>query len=317
MVVLVTGSTGFLGRRVVHELLTHSHQVRCLVHTPGHERIFAPRSVDVQYGSVSDPDALASACQGVESVIHLVAIIQQRKGATFDSVNRQGTANVVAAAKDAGGVKEFVQISAIGASGNRSYPYLHSKWEGEQEVIKSGLPYTILRSSLMFGEGDEFTNSLAALVRVSPLVPVIGTGRNRLQPIDVNDVARCIVLALDRDDLKGRTIEIGGPEQLSYNEIVGLLAQTLGRRHFRFHVHPWLVWPNVALMQRFLPKPPINTEELRMLSIRNVAELETVEEVFGFAPRPFAGNIDYVKKISFSDALKTMLGFMPASIRDH
>ena len=162
---------------------------------------FAPSSVDVQYGSVSDPDALASACEGVDSVIHLVAIIQQRKGATFDSVNRQGAANVVAAAEEAGSVKELVQVSAIGASSNRSYPYLHSKWEGEQEVIKGGLPYTIIRSSLMFGEGDEFTNSLAALVRVFPLVPVIGTGRNRLQPIEVNDVARCIVLALDRDDL--------------------------------------------------------------------------------------------------------------------
>ena len=125
-------------------------------------------------------------------MIHLVAIIQQRKGATFDSVNRQGAANVVAAAKEAGSVKELVQVSAIGASSNRGYPYLHSKWEGEQEVIKGGLPYTIIRSSLMFGEGDEFTNSLAALVRVFPLVPVIGTGRNRLQPIDVNDVARWI-----------------------------------------------------------------------------------------------------------------------------
>lgn len=317
MVVLVTGSTGFLGRRVVQELLRHNHQVRCLVHSPGRERIFTPRSVDVQYGTVSDPDALASACQGVDAIIHLVAIIQQRKGATFDAINHVGTANVVAAAKEAGSVKDFIQISAIGATSNRRYSYLHSKWEGEQAVVNSGLPYTIIRPSLIFGEGDEFITALAALVRGLPVAPVIGTGRNRLQPINVDDVARCIVLALDRDDLKGRAIEIGGPEQLSYNEIITLVAQTLGKRRLRVHVHPALIWPGVALMQMFLPKPPINTEELRMLAIRNVAEVDAVEEVFGFEPRAIEGNIDFVKRISFWDALRTLLGFMPATLRDH
>ncbi|MDA0734453.1 MAG: NAD(P)H-binding protein [Chloroflexi bacterium] len=317
MVVLVTGSTGFLGRRVVQELLKHDHQVRCLVHTPGRERIFAPRSVDVQYGAVTDPDALASACRGVDTIIHLVAIILQRGSATFDSINRQGTANVVAAAKAAGTVKELVQVSAIGATSNRRYPYLYSKWQAEQAVIESGLPHTILRPSLIFGQGDEFINALASLVRLFPVVPVIGTGRNRFQPIQVEDVARCIVLALGRDDLKGKTVEIGGPEQLSYNEIMALLADTLEKRRLRFHVPSLLVWPNVMLMQKFLPKPPLNTEELRMLSIRNVAELDTVEEVFGFKPRPVAGNIDFIKSIGSKDAWKTLLGFMPSSMRDH
>ena len=317
MVVLVTGSTGFLGRRVVQELLQHNHQVRCLVHTPGRERLFALRSVDVQYGAVTDPDALASACRGVDAIIHLVAIILERGQSTFDSINRQGTANLVAAAKAAGTVKELVMVSAIGATSNRRYPYLCSKWQAERAVIESGLPHTIIRPSLIFGEGDEFINALASLVRVLPVVPVIGTGRNRFQPIQVEDVARCIVLALGRGDLKGKTVEIGGPEQMSYNEVLGLLARTLHKRRLRIHVPAFLVWPNVMLMQKFLPKPPLNTEELRMLSIRNVAELDTVEEVFGFKPRPLAGNIDFVKSIGAKGAWQTVLGFMPASMRDH
>jgi uncharacterized protein YbjT (DUF2867 family) len=317
MVVLVTGATGFVGRRVVQELLDRNHEVRCLVHSPGRERIFAPRSVDIQYGSVTDPDALASACQGVEQVVHLVAIIRQSKGATFSRVNHQGTANLVRAAAQSGSVRHFVHLSAIGASSNRRFPYLYSKWQGEQEVINSGLPYTVLRSSLMYGPGDEFVSALASLVRITPLVPVVGLGRNRLQPIAVKDVARCIALALNRDDLKGKTIEIGGPEQLSYNQIVGLVARTMGKRRLRIHIPVWLMRINVALMERLLPRPPITTEELRMLPIRNVADVDTVEEVFGFTPRSMKGNIDFANSIGFKDGLKVSLGFMPSHIRDH
>jgi NADH dehydrogenase len=125
------------------------------------------------------------------------------------------------------------------------------------------------------------------------------------------------VLAMGRGDMKGKTIEIGGPEQLSYNEIVDLLASTLQKRRLRFHVPSLLVWPNVMLMQKLLPKHPLNTEELRMLSIRIVAELDSVEKTFGFKPRTLAGNIDFVKSIGARDAWKTVLGFMPANMRDH
>lgn len=317
MVVLVTGATGFLGRRVVHELLEHNYEIRCLVHSPGRERIFPPRSVDVQYGSVTDPDSLTSAFQGVEQVVHLVAVIRQQKGATFSRINHQGTANVEEAAKQAGGVRHFVHLSAIGAANNRRYPYLYSKWQGEQEVINSGLPYTILRSSLMFGEGDEFINALAALVKAFPLVPVVGLGRNRLQPIAAEDVARCVALTLARNDLSGRTIEIGGPEQLSYNQIVDLVARTMGKRRLKIHIPVFLMRLNVALMELVLPRPPITTEELRMLQIRNVAEVGTVEETFDFMPRPLEGNIDFVNSMSFADAIKVMAGLMPSHIRDH
>jgi NADH dehydrogenase len=317
MVVLVTGATGFLGRRVVQELLNRNYEVRCLVHTPGRERIFPDRSVDVRYGRITDPETLESACQEVEQVIHLVAVIRQQRDASFDQINRQGTANVLAAAKEAGSVRHFIHVSALGAANNPHYPYLYSKWQAEQEVMNSGLPYTIFRPSLIFGQGDEFINALAALVRVFPLVPVVGAGRNRLQPILVEDVARCLVLAADRDDLKSKTIEIGGPQQLSYNQIVGLVAQTMGKRGVRFHVPVWLMRLNVWFMELLLPRPPITSEELRMLQVRNVTEVETVEETFGFSPQPLMGNIDFVKSVGFGDGLKMSLGFMPAHIRDH
>lgn len=316
MLVLVTGATGFLGRRVVQALLDQHHQVRCLVHTPGRERMFSDGSVDVHFGSVLDPHALAAAFYDLDAVIHLVAIIRQRRGATFDQVNRQGVANVVVAAKEAG-VQHFLHLSAIGATNNPSYPYLYSKWQGEQEVINSGLPYTILRPSLMFGPGDEFLNTLAALVRVFPLAPVMGPGRNRFQPIGVEDVARCLVLALEQDDLRGRTMEIGGPQQLSYIDVIGIVARTLGRRRLYVHVPVWAMSSAVGVLQRVQPRPPVTTEQLRMLPVPNVAQPDTVEQVFGFTPRPLEGNIDYVRGVSFGDGLKIVAGFMPSRIRDH
>ena len=169
MVVLVTGATGFLGRRVVGELMRRHYPVRCLVHSPGSERVFPDSSVDVHYGSVLDTTALTVACQGVETIIHLVAVIRERRNSTFDQINRQGVANLVAAAKDAGGVKRLVHISAIGAGEDRSYPYLYSKWQGEREIVNSGIPYTIIRPSILFGEGDEFLTMLAGVGAGEPL----------------------------------------------------------------------------------------------------------------------------------------------------
>ncbi len=319
MLVLVTGATGFLGRRVVSELQEHRHQVRCLVHTLGRERIFSPRSVDVHYGSVLDPDALSGAFYDVGAVVHLVGAIRQRGRLTYDRINRQSAANAVAAIKEnrENRVKHFLLVSAIGAGPNPSYPYLHSKWQGEQEVLNSGLPHTILRSSIIFGEGDEFLNNLAALVRVFPIVPVIGSGRNRLQPIAVEDLAHCIALSVDREELKGKTLELGGPQQLSYNEIVEVVSRTLGKRRLMVHAPVWLSYVAASVLQGLLPRAPVTTDQLRMLSIRNVAEPGVVEETFGFTPRSVEGNIDYVKQVRIRDGLNILSGHMPPRIRDH
>ena len=316
MLVLVTGATGFLGRRVVRQLQEHNHEVRCLVHTPGRERLFPVRTVDVHYGSVLDLDALSEVLYDVGAVVHLVAIIRRRRGMTYDQINRQGVANLVTVAREHG-VKHFIQVSAIGATGDPGYPYLYSKWRGEQEVVNSGVPYTIFRSSIMFGEGDEFLNSLAGPTKVFPLVPVVGSGRNRFQPIAADDVARCIVSAVDRQDLKGKTIEIGGPQQLSYNYIVSTVARTMGKRRLRVHLPVWLMCLVTAVLQRLQPRPPATTDQLRMLAIRNVVEPGVVEQIFGFTPRSLEGNIEYVRTVGFGDGLKISLGFMPARIRDH
>ena len=307
MLVLVTGATGFLGRRVVPELLAHRHQVRCLVRSPGTERVFDHRDVEVQYGSILNPDSLKQAFYNVQSVVHLVGIIRTGRGATFDGVHRQGTANVLEAAKEAS-AREFIHVSAMGATANPQYPYLHSKRQGELEVINSGLEYTILRPSVIFGEGDEFLTALAGLVRLGPVTPVIGSGKNRMQPVAADDVVRCIVASVGNSLVKGKTVNLGGPQRLSYNGLVDEVALAMGKRRRRFHIPTALAWPAVALLQQALPRPPVTTGQIKMLGIRNVAEGRDLEQTFGFTPRPLRGNIDYVNAVSYGDALRMSLG---------
>ncbi len=307
MLVLVTGATGFLGRRVVPELLARRHQVRCLVHSPGRERLFDHREVEVHYGSVLNPESLGPAMHGVQSVVHLVGIIRTGRGSSFDRVHRQGTAIVAEAAKEAG-AREIIYISAMGATSDPKYPYLHSKRQAELHITSSGMDYTILRPSVIFGEGDEFLTALAGLVRLGPVAPVIGSGRNRMQPVAVEDVARCVADSVGNSLVKGRTINLGGPHRLSYNDLLEEVALAMGRRLRLAHIPTALAWPAVALLQNVLPRPPVTTAQLRMLGIRNVAEGPDMEQAFGFTPKPLRGNIDYVNSVSFGDALRMTLG---------
>ena len=314
--ILVTGATGFVGRRVVQALAARGKRVRALVHRPWREHPLIAEGVDLHIGDVTDASSLRSAMEGVEAVVHLVAVIRERGGATFDVVNHQGTSNVAQAAREAG-IQCLVHLSAVGLVDNPRFPYLRSKWRGEQAVVESGVPYTILRASIQFGEGDEFINTLAGAVKAFPIVPVAGDGSAHFQPISVEEVAECIAQAVDREELRGRVIEIGGPEHLSYNQILDTIARTYHIRRIKAHLPLAVMRRMVWLMERTLPSPPATGHQLDMLAIDNIAELDTVERTFGFTPRRLEGNIDYIRSISRREALRIALGFMPKRVRDH
>ena len=313
MRVLVTGSTGFLGRRVVEALQADGHQVRCLVRTPGYEDRFQSRDLDVHYGSVSDMAALRAAMYDLDAVVHLVAVIRERGNATFDAVNRQGTQNVATVAAETG-VGHFVQVSAIGADDQSAYPYLRSKGLGEGAVASSGIPYSIIRPSILFGVGDEFTNTLAALAKAFPIVPIIGTGSNMLHPIAVEDVARCIAITI-RDEPTMAPVEIGGPEHLSYLDIVRAICRTLNLRRAYMPVPLTFLQNSARIMEAILPSPPATREQLRMAVLPNVTEVDSVYQKFHFHPLPLEGNIDFIKTITRWDGLKVAVGIRPARLR--
>lgn len=290
--ILVTGGTGFIGRRLVARLVEADRQVRVLAR--GQRQAELPAGVERVRGSVVSGEGLAEAMAGVERVVHLVAIIREVKDQTFDGVIRRGTERVVEAAK-AAGVRKLVYVSAIGARDDPTYPYLHAKWWAERAVIGSGLNYTVLRPSIVFGEGDEFINALAALVRSNPLLPIAGDGRTRFQPIWVEDVVTCIAACLEDGSHDGEVVEIGGPERLTYEEMVDAVQEVLGKRRPKLHIPLFLMKPVARAMEALLPRPPVTVEQLKMLALDNVTEPDAVARHFGFQPKALREGIGYIK----------------------
>lgn len=291
--ILVTGGSGFIGRRVVSRLSGGGDSVRVLAR--GQRRADLPEGVEVARADVASGEGLPDAMAGVEKAVHLVAIIRDSGGQTFEANIWRGTQRVVEAAK-AAGVKKFVYVSAIGAQDNPTYPYLHAKWQAERAVKLSGLKYTILRPSIVFGEGDEFINALAGLVRYNPVVPVAGDGKAKFQPIWVEDLVSCIVACLDEDAHAGQTLELGGPEHLTYDELLDIVKDALGKSRIKAHVPLAVMRPLAQMMEWVLPKPPVTGEQLKMLALDNTAETDSVMRNFGVQPRRLADSLDYIKR---------------------
>ena len=302
MVVLVTGATGFIGRAVVGELLKHNYAVRCLVRTPGSERMFSDRSVEIYYGDIRDENSIVSACHGVEFVINLVSTISPSRGSDMFSTNVVGVTKLVSAIESSGSVKHLVHVSVLGANDNPRERYFFSKWKGEQEIKRTRTSYTILRPSVITGASDRFSNLLGSLVRLFPVVPVVGHGRNRIQPMLVEDFAYCIVASLGRNDLEGKIIEIGGDLYLSINEMIDCISDAMGMRRIKIHFPFWVSGLFCSLMNIFMTKPLLNRELARMLSNRNVTDIGVAKSVFGITPKAFSEGLDHLTDMNVKNA---------------
>jgi uncharacterized protein YbjT (DUF2867 family) len=266
MTVLVTGATGFVGPHVVHALRARELPVRALVREPRRAGRLQAWGVELAQGDVTDPASLETATDGVDAVIHLVAIIKGTP-AQFESVMVQGTRNVVAAARVAD-VGRFVLASALGLDERTkdSVPYFRAKWEMERAVRESGLPHVIFRPSFVFGRDGGVLPTFVRLARFAPVTPIVGPGTQRLQPIWVEDVAAYYAEALGRDDVAGRTFELGGPDAPTWNEFWNRLKRVLGARRPSVHV-PFGVMRAQALVTERLPGAPVTRDQLTMLQL--------------------------------------------------
>jgi uncharacterized protein YbjT (DUF2867 family) len=289
-IVLVTGATGYVGRRLVPALIAAGYPVRALVRNPATGGLVAG-AIAVP-GDITDPARLTAACAGVDTVVSLAAVTADRKPPRggYDSVNAVGIENLVVAAK-AAGVGRIVHMGGIDTGMGEPGPYLVGRRRGELAVTDSGIPWAILQPSIMFGGPDSaFVHAMAGLVR-APVVPVPGDGKLRLQLVWVDDVARCL-LALVADDSKlGARYPIGGPEQLTYDEQLDVIGSALGKKHVRkLHLPLGLMRVQAALMQ-VLPKPPLTPAALELFGSDNVAAADAIPSAFGFEPRSFRAHL--------------------------
>ncbi|MEJ7749600.1 MAG: complex I NDUFA9 subunit family protein [Candidatus Limnocylindrales bacterium] len=302
--VLVTGASGFVGSHALPALIDAGHRVVALARGPqavariGERLTGAHRaSVEMRIGDVTLRASLPPALEGVDAVLHLVAIARDfRGGADMRLVNTEGTRAVVEAMKTAG-VLRLVHMGAMGVEDVPDLHYASSKAKAEALVRESGLDWTILKPSLQFGPGDGFFNLIADLVRLSPgVVPVPGRGRSRFQPVAVTDVARSVVAALAEPATIRHSFDLGGPRYWTYREITGEVLRALGKRRLIVPM-PVPIIRAVAGVSEFVHLPfPVATDQLRQLRQDNVGALDSIEERFGFAPAPMEGALGYLRQ---------------------
>ncbi len=280
MKIFVAGGTGFVGEHLVRELLGSGHSVRLLVHSRG----TSGGEVEQVTGDITRPETFESSVRGCDAVINLVGIIRESpsRGATFEKLHVQATASLLKVASTAG-IRRYLQMSALGTRPDAVSAYHRTKWRAEEQVRESGLEWTIFRPSLIFGPHDAFVNMLAAQLRHAPVMPVIGSGSYRVQPIHADDVARCFVRALALPETIGQTYELCGKDRLSYESLLDMIAAALGRsRPFKPHLPLGLMKLVIPVMQN-IPLFPITMDQLQMLLEESIGSSDW-QKVFGFEP---------------------------------
>ena len=291
--VFLTGGTGFVGSNIRKAL--GDRPLRLLVRDRVRHAGLESDRVELVEGDVTKPETLRGAMDGCEAVVHLVAIIAEEAGATFDGVIHRGAANVVAEAKRAQ-VRRFVHMSAMGTLHATHFAYSETKWQAEQAVQASGIPWTIFRPSVIFGPGDEFINTLAGLVKVAPIIPVVGSGQSKFQPVSVAEVAQAFVRALDDPATAGHIYELGGGQTYTYEGMLDVIAAKLGKKKPKAHVPVGLMMPIVKLAKP-LPKalrPPVTEEQLKMLALDNASDRSATADLIGRPPLRLEDGIDYI-----------------------
>lgn len=301
--ILLTGPTGFVGSNVLPALLEAGHHVRALVRSDAAGatvlRRLAPAhraQVELVRGDVTDAGSLGPAVRGADAVIHLVAIARDRNdGRDLARINTTATIDLITA-METEGVRRLIHMGAMSVTDDPRLNYARSKARAEAAVRASSLRWTILKPSLMWGERDGFFNVLAQLVRTSPgIVPVPAGAKSRFQPLAVADLAKVVVMALEREEAVGGSYPLGGPAYWTYKEMLQEVLRGMGKRRL---ILP-MPLPLIKLVARTAEKVgipfPVASDQLRQLALDNADELGVVRRDWGFDPAPMNGRLGYLR----------------------
>lgn len=297
MKVLVTGASGFIGGHMTEALQDAGHTVRGLARTmpQGKRRREGTEyvgGVDVADRTTLTPEMFA----GIEAIVHLVGIIQEAKGGqSFQRIHVQGTKNVIEAAKQAGFSGRFVYMSAIGSDSNAPAEYSRTKAAAEELVKASEFAYTIFRPSIVIGRDGEFVAQMQDLIKHGglpfkfpfPVIPVPGSGSNKFQPIDVEQLCAAVVKSLSDPATAGQTYEVGGASQVTFNALLQGFADKLNVKKPLLHAPVPLLKIAATVMEKVLPKPPVTRDQLANLGRDNVTSSTALADVFEIAPLDF------------------------------
>ncbi len=281
--ILLLGSTGFFGRGVAHRLIDGGQQLRVLVRDPMKAAAFKVRGAQVVVGDALNLAAVTQAAQGVDHIVSLVAVRRNRPQ-SFLEVNVDGPRIMGEAAK-AAGVKSVLLVSAIGARLDANYKYMTSRWMGEQELAKTGVSGTVLRFSLVLAEEGGILNEFERRANSGPFFIIPGSGQAQIQPILREEAARCVIEAIEKPELLGKIVELGGPEVVTYETMVDWFIQARGIRKPKLKLPLLLLTPSAAVMEALLTNPIFTTDEINTIQMPNVADgIDSVSVRFGWRP---------------------------------
>ncbi len=286
----IAGATGFVGRHLCQALKEKSCNLTVLVRTEEKAEKAISEGYRPHLGDITRKETLKGALKDIDVVVNLVGIIRETSGLTFHKAHVEGTYNLIELAKNEG-VSLFFYQSALGADLKSPFKYSRTKAEAEELVRASGIPYIIFRPSLIIGKGDGFTKNILELINRFPLIPVPGKGDARFQPLSVDDWVRCFIRAMEEEGLVGKTLEFGGPEHLTYNEILEILMDALGKRKPIVHVPKSLVKAGLPLGRIAslvgISVPSISSEQIELLQVDNITRTDSIEKQFGFKPMSY------------------------------
>ena len=276
--ILVTGGTGFIGRSLTKAFSQEGREYK----------IFRAR--------IEDSDALRDDLVGMETVIHLASAESRNRMSLLERVDVAGTERLLEECRLAG-VERIVVVSRLNANPNSHFALLKAKGRVERHTKDGGIPFTIIRSATLFGRDDRFLNVIAGLAAWSwPFVWVPSKGRVALQPVWVEDFARCIVLCLDNPEMIGQIIEVAGAERLRYIEIARQVLLTSGMKRITFSPGIKMVRPVAMLLFGWWRHPPMTRFTMDRFSIPEVAPADSVLRHFNFQPSRLGQRVAYLRR---------------------
>lgn len=294
--ILVTGGTGFIGQVLIRHLVSMGYQVRTLLR-PSQQSPNLPVGVAVEaiVCSLKDERGLRAAMRGVEAVFHLAGAEGVGSRADLQGVDIEGSRLVAAAAVDAG-VRRLLYLSHLGADRASAYAVLKAKGIAEHHIMRSGVPYTIFRSAIVYGPGDRFTTALANLLRMSPLFFLLpGDGKTFLQPIWVDDLVTGAILAMESLECAGHVYSIGGPEYLTFRNISEMVAKSIGVRRMIVTVPASYLRILTVWVENSPRGFPMGSFWQDYLATDRTCELDTLPRLFGLMPERFYRKLDYLR----------------------
>jgi len=293
--ILITGSTGFIGRVLVRQLFESGYPVRTLLRpSPRTPRLPKGVPVEVAVVGLGDVRGLRAALHEVDTVIHLAGSEHEGRNANLLETDIHGTRNLAQAAK-AAGVKRFIYLSHIGADRASAYPVHKAKGIAEEHIRKSGVPHTVIRSSIVYGPEDHFTTNLASLIRHSLFFfPLLGDGQTRIQPLWVEDLVTCLLWAMENPETINQTYEIGGSEYFTLRQTLETIMGVIGKSRALVSIPQPLLRAIVVTMETFVARFPVSSFWIDYYAVHRTCPVDNLPRTFGLMPARFTYRLDYL-----------------------